>query len=394
MWNDRTRTLYYQVGIGDGNDKTVSDHDIWRLPQADDHYGGHNPLYRYIRHRPVFRAAPPGSRVSPNLAGRDAAAFGLCFQVFSRTDRRLALRCLRAGEHIFALADTHPRGNLLTVIPFDFYPESEWRDDLELGAVELADALAGRGGIPAGLPHRRPGYYLRQAAHWARAYLARAGRDGDTLNLYDVSGLAHYELIRAIARFGNPRGLAVGRRGLLRSLGAELSRAGAIARRDPFGFGFPWDVEDTASHGFGLAVMASEYASLTGSRTYRSRSIRWLGNVLGANAWGASLVIGDGTTFPDCPQHQVANLAGSLDGRAPVLAGAVVEGPSNAATTGLVTYMRRCPANRVDAFAPFNSKAVFRDNVQSYSTVEPAIDLSASSPLAFAWQLAKPRPLR
>jgi hypothetical protein len=33
-------------------------------------------------------------------------------------------------------------------------------------------------------------------------------------------------------------------------------------------------------------------------------------------------------------------------------------------------------------------KAVFRDNVQSYSTVEPAIDLTALSPMAFAWQQA------
>jgi hypothetical protein len=30
--------------------------------------------------------------------------------------------------------------------------------------------------------------------------------------------------------------------------------------------------------------------------------------------------------------------------------------------------------------------AGLRDNVQSYSTVEPAIDLTALSPLAFAWQ--------
>src|SRR3954469_154931 len=29
MWDDRTRTLYYQVGIGEGNDAIVSDHDIW-----------------------------------------------------------------------------------------------------------------------------------------------------------------------------------------------------------------------------------------------------------------------------------------------------------------------------------------------------------------------------
>ena len=35
-----------------------------------------------------------------------------------------------------------------------------------------------------------------------------------------------------------------------------------------------------------------------------------------------------------------------------------------------------------------NGKAVYKDFVQSYSTVEPAIDLTASSPLAFAWQIA------
>jgi hypothetical protein len=41
-----------------------------------------------------------------------------------------------------------------------------------------------------------------------------------------------------------------------------------------------------------------------------------------------------------------------------------------------------------DVFAQFNGKAVYKDFVQSYSTVEPAIDLTASSFLAFAWQIA------
>ena len=44
---------------------------------------------------------------------------------------------------------------------------------------------------------------------------------------------------------------------------------------------------------------------------------------------------------------------------------------------------------RVDVFAQFNNtKAVYKDFVQSYSTVEPAIDLTASSFLAFSWQMA------
>ena len=56
--------------------------------------------------------------------------------------------------------------------------------------------------------------------------------------------------------------------------------------------------------------------------------------------------------------------------------------------------MRLCPADGSDRYARFNSAAVFRDNVQSYSTVEPAIDLTATSPLAFARQAAGNRARR
>lgn len=391
MWDDRTRTLYYQVGIGEGNAKTLGDHDIWRLPQADDGYAGGDPSARYIRHRPVFRAGPPGSPVSPNLAGRDAAAFALCYQVFRSTQRSLAARCLSAAEHIFELADTTPKGNLITVIPFGFYPESEWRDDLELGASELAIALSSPGALPSGLAHDQPSYYLRRAAQWASSYISHAG-SGDPLNLYDVSGLAHFDLVRALRQAGNPSGLAVSETQLLASLAEQLNAAVAQSQQDPFGFGFAWAQADTASHGAGLSVTVAEYQDLTGQHTYDPLSARWLANVLGANAWGASLIVGDGTTFPDCPSHQVANLAGSLDGSAPVLAGAVVEGPSDESSKGKLRGMRRCPAQG-NAFAPFNAKAVFKDNVQSYTTVEPAIDLTASSPLAFSWQIASARAL-
>lgn len=374
MWDDHSRTLYYQVGIGEGNGSTAGDHDIWRLPQADDTFAAHNPAYRYIRHRPVFRAGPPGSPVSPNLAGRDAAAFALCFQVFRHTDASLASRCLRAAEHIYALANTHP-GRLTTVLPYGFYPESEWRDDMELGAVELADAT-------------HSAYYLRQAASWARAYMHQPDDATDPLNLYDVSGLADYELYRAIKQAPGTSGLGVTPAMVLGDLRKQLDRAISQAGRDPFGFGFPWSAYDTTSHGSGLSVLASEYASLTGDRTARAWSARWLGNILGADPWGTSFIIGDGSTFPRCPQHQVANLAGSPGGSSPILAGAAVEGPNQSASSGFLTHMRRCPAGGGDSFAQFNgSGAVFKDNVQSYSTDEPAIDLTASSFLAFAWQM-------
>ncbi len=44
---------------------------------------------------------------------------------------------------------------------------------------------------------------------------------------------------------------------------------------------------------------------------------------------------------------------------------------------------------RLDQFAQFNGQgAVFQDNVESHSTVEPAIDLVAGSMLAFAWRIS------
>ncbi|MBV8940340.1 MAG: glycoside hydrolase family 9 protein [Solirubrobacterales bacterium] len=287
---------------------------------------------------------------------------------------------------MYALANTHPK-RLVTAVPYGFYPETEWRDDLELGATELATALTEKP-RPLGLPRTNPTYYLRQAASWARAYMAHQ-HPGDTLNLYDVSGLANYELYRAIQRAKNPGKLAVTRAMLLHGMRRQLHAAVAQARKDPFGAGFPWNTYDTGSHLAGLSVEASEYAALTHSSRYLAWSVHWLDNLLGVNAWGVSLIIGDGTTFPHCPQHQVANLVGSLDGSPPVLRGALVEGPNSFAATGFVQHMRRCPTNGIDQFRQFNGGgAVFKDNVQSYSTVEPAIDLTASSPLAFSWQIA------
>ena len=65
-----------------------------------------------------------------------------------------------------------------------------------------------------------------------------------------------------------------------------------------------------------------------------------------------------------------------------------VEGPNSIAAKGTLSGMRSCPIDGVDVFAQFNGKAVYKDFVQSYSTVEPAIDLTASSFLAFSWQIA------
>jgi endoglucanase len=393
MWDADSETLYYQVGIGTdflSNPNLLSDHDLWRLPQDDDKSGGTDPTLIYVRHRPVFAAGPAGSKISPNLAGRMAASFAGCFQIFRKSDPQYAEKCLIAAERIFDLADTSPSGNLITTAPFDFYGETEWRDDLELGATELYFALASADcPLPSTLRHTDPIFYLRAATHWAHAYITGPNDAADTLNLYDVSGLAHFELFRAIADAGHPPNLEVTQADLRNDMRKELDSALALGSSDPFGFGFPWDTFDTATHGAGLSVMAREYAYLTHSATFDSYSRRWSANILGANGWGSSFIVGDGETFPNCMQQQVANIVGSLNGEPPILAGALVEGPNSFAATGFVSGMRVCPPHGGDAFNEFNaSGAIFKDDQESFSTVEPAIDLTAASFLMFAWRTA------
>jgi endoglucanase len=382
MWDDDSRTLYYQVGIGDGDgcDAICGDHDIWRLPQADDDYPGGAP-YRYIRHRPVFRAGPPGARISPNLAGRLAAAFAVCSEVYRASDPSFAKQCLRSGQHVYDLADTSPDG-LLSVSPHDFYPEDSWQDDLELGAVELYTATGRRA-------------YLTQAAHWAKAWIASAFDAGDTLNLYDVSALAHYELAKAI---GGAGGYEVSRDDLLADLRRQLEHAVAVAGDDPFGAGFAWNQYDVTSHLFGLVSTASMYDELAGSTRYAAFEGRQLGAALGANAWGTSFVVGAGSTFPHCMQHQVANLSGSLNGTPPVVRGAAVNGPNDVSqfdedSTSTPDGARACPPGGADTFGRFTSAAGARylDNVGAWMSVEPAIDFTAGVPMALARVIAGDR---
>jgi endoglucanase len=445
MWNDNTKTLYYQVDnsqdwdyYGEGTPSSatgncggtyasayclITEYDIWTLPQAADNYvqsGDPEPCdpltTYYICNRPVFLAAPAGSNISPNLAGRLAADFALCYQLNRFTNIPLANQCLKNAEDIFALADTSfadPAPSvgsgscsncLVTIVPFDGYPETVWEDDMELGATELYFALLLSGGIdlPSGLAHSDANYYLKQAANFASGYITNVYQQGytDTLNLYDVSGLAHFELYRALRLAGNPSGLAVSEATIQKQLLQQVSDAISQAGSDPWGYGNAWSAGDTTSHGAGLSVMASEAYYLTEQTSYNTYSQRWLGNILGANAWGSSFIVGDGTTFPNCIQHQVANLVGALDGTSggtPILWGAASEGPASYTTSGTLDNMILCPANGTDTFKKFNGNpgaydpsqvAVYQDNVQSYSTTEPAIDLTSTSFLMWSWRMA------
>jgi endoglucanase len=383
-WDPAHNTLYIQVGIGSGNSAGTffGDHDLWRLPETDDALTG--AANQYLTRRPAFGTDAAPGRLAPNLAGRVTATFALAAQVDARTKPSRARAELAVAAQIYGRAKTTgvTEADVVTALPHAFYPESAWRDDLELGATELA-----RAGYLLHDP--RADRWLATAGRWAQAYLhTEAG--SDTLNLYDDSALAHAELIAAMHARGGRVRLAVTAGELAGDLRSQLVIGQEHAAGDPFRAGGNYDDFDVASHTFGLVATAALYRQVTGSHRYDAFASQQRNWVLGANPWGASLMIGVGSTFPNCPQHVVANLSGSLDGTPPVLRGAVVNGPNDATlfADGLGDFFdtgRTCPADGVDPYAQFTGRGgQLVDDVRAWQTVEPAIDFTATAARAFA----------
>jgi hypothetical protein len=380
MWDEDSETLYAQVGIGVGNDAVRTDHDVWRLPEADDRLdvSPGDPDYT-IKHRPVFRAAAPGEAISPNLAGRVAAVFALAAQRAATTDPKEASHWLDKAAAVYALADTghDPDEPLVTAFPNGFYPEDSWQDDMEFGGAELAMAAEQLG-------DDRESDWTEDAARWASAYL-----DSDvkgTLDVADVSALAHVDLATVL---DGTRRNGIGASDLYRDLRRQLEDGVAHAGHDPFGAGAVYDDFDAVPHTFGLVATARLYAQATGDNRYAAFAGRQRGWALGANPWGTSFMIGAGEVYPHCPEHQLANLRGSHDGKGAILRGAVVNGPNAASQLKELNSfptMKKCSAAPpTGAWTDFDGKgARYLDDVGAWQTVEPSLDFTTTALLAFA----------
>lgn len=381
-WDSRRKLLYVQVGIGTGSEEFgfVGDHDVWRLPEADDALDAPPGNEKYfIKHRPVFaHSNTPGDPISPNLSGRVSAAFALGAQLaVAAGDRAAARHWLHQAASVYAQAKTSDVGELVTAFPHAYYPEDSWQDDMQFGATELAIAarLLGDG---------RSDGWLRDATKWAKQY--QASEFTDTLNLYDTSAVADADLIGLLRARGPVSGLALGERELVADLRRQIESGVEAANANPLRHAVDVTNFDAATRSFGYAATVKLYRAVTGDGRFDAFGTQQRNFALGANAWGTSLMIGAGTVFPHCPQHQVANLAGSLTGGSRVINGAVVNGPNGAENfddLGIPDGARECPVDGANPFAAFDTpQARFLDDVRAWPSVEPAIDFTATGMLA------------
>jgi hypothetical protein len=383
LWNPSKKVLYMQVGIGNGNASNTiqGDYNFWFLPQREDMLdvakgGNPGPTAFYVKYRPVFEAAAPGQKVSPDLAGRYAADFALGAQLARGASAR---RDLYLARSVYADAKTTNVGQLVTAYPDDYYPGTQWKSDMLWGATEIALADE-RLGVPR--PQLRAD--LATAATWAKAYIAQGHPAGsDTLNLYDTGAVAESELLQAMRASRMAPVIAPSL--LVSDMAKQLQVGETWAKGDPFALGTDLGNADASPHAFGLYVTDQLYQQAGGSDRYQAFAQQQLNFALGANAWGSSFVVGAGTVYPHCMQSEIANLAGSLTGHGDIQLGAVTDGPSspdNFVGLGTVSGMRACAAG---SFSAFNNKsAAYEDNVVSWPSVEPADDYTAISLFAFS----------
>src|ERR1700751_885979 len=267
LWNPARKVLYAQVGIGTGNASNTiqGDYNFWFLPQQENRMkvkpgGTPGPSPSYVKSRPVFPAAPPGQKVSPNLAGRFAADFALGAQLAAGSDPASAAHLLSLARSVYAMAKTTHVGQLVTAFPHDFYPASQWTSDMLWGATEIA--LADEA---AGAPAARVRADLSAAARWARAYIAQ-GHD-DTFNLYDTGAVAEAELIQAMRQAG---AFPISPATLLGDMAAQLRAGQAQAKGGPFALGSELGNSDASPHAFGLFITNALYQKYGGSRQFTS----------------------------------------------------------------------------------------------------------------------------
>mmetsp|Transcript_23676 Transcript_23676/g.33143 ORF Transcript_23676/g.33143 Transcript_23676/m.33143 type:complete len:620 (-) Transcript_23676:271-2130(-) len=232
MWNNTSGVLYFQVGIGDGNGNNfIGDHDLWRLPETDDFIDlqDDDSLY-YLKFRPIFMSDSP---LSPNLGGRLSAAFALCYQLYHVTNSTLANMCLAYAQNVYShTARRAPSSSLLSVVPFDYYPETQWMDDLQMGSIQLFNSLLLQNANSSGI-----NYYLNETVTWTLNYINQNQLDEkENVNLYDISGISHYEVYKSLYNYDKilyESALA----SILSDYDSRLQKSLAVSSKDCFGLG-------------------------------------------------------------------------------------------------------------------------------------------------------------
>ncbi len=342
MWDNEHQVLYMSVADADEHGRW----DTW--PEDDNFYEGPRPVY----------SCPEGT--GANIAGKAAAAFALASEIWSG-DEELASRY---RETAIQLYDFGKENEAVAADRDGGYEESEWKDDMALGAAELYRAT----GTPS---------YLDDAKAYAGTLGLRADGEwpGENLSWSREYHWANYAIAKLDPTYA---ATAAGR------MGRHLNAAWWYADENPWYMAMDdmrWSSNAMLSQ---LAVEACMYKELSGLGTYMPLAQREFNYLLGSNPWGVSFLNSAGTNWFVNPRHRVDYLHKQTESGWN-LVGAWSEGATS--KTVYDTYQNdHLDETQPDAYAAFqDSRAVWHDNRMDFVTNEVCINANVAGLAVSVW---------
>ena len=328
------------------------DHIGFRLPvgdKADYGLGDFRPVY-FVTGKPQGLSSFKNQSTGvSSIAGKFASAFALASELFEKNDTLFSdlmkQKALDAWE--FALSDTGYCQTACNVSPY-YYEESNYADDLELGAAQLFE-LTG------------DSVFLKESKFWGKLETVSPWIKNDTAGhyaSYPFINLGHFRMIQNKAEdFTNyyKEGLQ-----LLYDRG----------RDDPFFNGLPflWCSNNLVA---AIITQAQLYREQTGNDEFAEMEASLRDWLFGCNPWGTAMICGlpgalDSPMFPH--SSYTVLLGGTTHG-------GLVDGPIEA---NRHKQQIGIALQKSDEYAAFNyGKAVYHDDTGDYATNEPTMDGTA-----------------
>ncbi len=328
MTSDYSNDNYYYQVSG------VEDHTGWRLPESDDNgrdYGKSRSLHKGW---------------GGNLLGRSCAALAIASRQFKKYDDQFATKCLSRAKVIFAEHKQYEKVQKSN--PDYFYNETEWMDDMVLGAAELYQSTS-------------KNEYLKYAAKNIK------NLTGDNISWNGSDYLAFAACVKA----------NIEKNYCLKRMKDILSEKLLKINNDVYylSSGYVWGTTAEFTADAQKAIM---YYYLTSDTLFLNIATAQRDYLLGRNNWGISFVIGLGEEYPLNAHAQVNSL---ID----LQIGGIVGGPAE-----INSWKKVFPNLQIinDRFVRFQSNIVYHDNQEDYYTNEVALDYAAPSIFIFLYNIA------
>jgi peptidoglycan/xylan/chitin deacetylase (PgdA/CDA1 family) len=329
------------------------DHVGFRLPvgdKADYGLGEYRPVY-FVTGKPqgLAKFKNESTGVS-SIAGKFASGFALGAQVFQESNPEFSelmkQKALDAWE--FALSDTGYSQTTCNVSPY-YYEESNFADDLELGAAQLFQ-LTGEN------------KFLKEAEYWGNQEPVSPWIKNDTAGHYEsypFINLGHHFMIqnekKEFAKFYKD------------GLNLLFERG----KSDPFFNGLPflWCSNNLVA---AAITQARLYEEQTGDNRFMEMEAALRDWLFGCNPWGTAMICGL-PGVEDSPMFPHSSYTVLLGGTTP---GGLVDGSIE---TRRHKQQIGIALQKPDEYADFNfGKAVYHDDIGDYATNEPTMDGTAS----------------